>query len=221
MKRFFLYAPIILLTLILFVSPFFIRAKIECQSQYGECPAEIESGLMKLAPGSLIVLRNEVNSYLKKNYLVSSYSVQFKLPDIIQVDLIVKKPYFAIKSSTTGGIGLVDNKGIILSLVDSTPLPTLVTQEPISKPGQVVSNQDLFALNLILGMNAMYQINYGTIMNDSLVVDMNTGVRVIFPLEGDDQVLLGAVRLIYTKVTSNYLGTYSQIDMRYKNPVLR
>ena len=70
-------------------------------------------------------------------------------------------------------------------------------------------------------MNDMYQVNVGNIENDSLLVDITPKVRVIFPLEGDYKVLLGGLRLIYTKITTDYSGIYSQIDMRYKNPVLR
>ena len=93
--------------------------------------------------------------------------------------------------------------------------------QPLQKVGETVSTHDLFALNLILGVNEMYQVLYGTITNDALVVDIPPSVRVIFPLEGDSEVLLGGLRLIYAKVTADYLGTYSQIDMRYKNPVLK
>jgi hypothetical protein len=100
-------------------------------------------------------------------------------------------------------------------------LPYAITPEPLKKVGESISTRDLFALNLILGVNEMYQVLYGTITNDALVVDIPPSVRVIFPLEGDSEILLGSLRLVYTKVTTSYLGIYSQIDMRYKNPVLR
>ena len=101
-------------------------------------------------------------------------------------------------------------------------MPTLVTGENYNKAGQKVSDNDLFALKIIQGMDEMYQVTTGTIQNDTLTVDLTSGIRVLFPLEGSDpDILLGGVRLIYTKITTNYPGMYKEIDMRYKNPVLR
>ena len=74
----------------------------------------------------------------------------------------------------------------------------------------------------------MYQINIGEIINDSLVIELDSGTKVLFPLEGDKQILLGALRLIDSKVTTEgeeLSGVDGQvvetIDLRYKNPVLR
>ena len=216
------YFLIVLFVLVLILTPFFIKVRIECKSQYGMCPTETSTKLFLLNGKSLFQAKNNVSKILKKDFLVSAFSTQFKLPNILLVNVIVKKPYFAIKNTNLGNYELVDQKGTILEIADSTSLPTILVSEESQKVGETISEADLFALNLIAGINQMYQVGYGTITNDTLVVDMDTGVRVIFPLEGEDsEVLLGAFKLIYTKVSTNYLGIYSQIDMRYRNPVLR
>ena len=158
---------------------------------------------------------------LKESFLVSDFSIQFKLPNIMLVNVIAKKPYFALKDPSSGKFQLIDQKGIVLALADSSNLPTVVSTESVKKAGELIGTRDLFALNLISGVYEMYQVGYGVITNDALTVDIPHGVRVIFPLEGDSEVLLGSLRLVYTKVTASYLGIYSQIDMRYRNPVLR
>lgn len=219
-KRFF-YIFIVIFVILLFSIPFLIKVRIECKSQFGECPAEVNSKLRMLNFQSLFLANRNVRKVLKENFLISDSSIQFKLPSTIFVNVIVKKPYFALENSFNGKFGLIDQKGIVLTIVDTSNLPVVVASEPIKKVGEVIDNKDLFALNLISGVKEMYQVGYGTIVNDTLVVDMPTGVRVIFPLEGDSEVLLGSLRLIYAKVVANYLGVYSQIDMRYKNPVLR
>ena len=66
----------------------------------------------------------------------------------------------------------------------------------------------------------MYQVGCGVISNDTLVVDMKDGFKVIFPLEGDEQVLLGSLRLIYSKIQTSNLNNYKQVDLRFANPVL-
>jgi hypothetical protein len=216
------YFLIVLFVLALILTPFFIKVRIECKSQYGGCPDEINAKLSSLNDKSLFQMKNNASKILKKDFLVSAFSTQFKLPDILLINIIVKKPYFAIKNADSGNYELIDQKGMVLEMAGSSSLPTVIVSEQPQKVGGGVSDTDLYALNLISGVSQMYQVGYGTITNDTLVVDMGTGVRVIFPLEGEDpEVLLGAFRLIYTKVSSNYLGIYSQIDMRYKNPVLR
>jgi hypothetical protein len=226
MTKKFLHLLIIVFVVLLFLAPFFItqfiiKVKIECRSQFGECPLEVNSKLQTLNSKNLFSANKEAKKYLKEDFLVSDFSIQFKLPNVVLVNIIAKKPYFALKNASTGKFELVDQKGLVLNFADNSGLPTVITPEPFKKVGETVDARDLFALNLIAGVNEMYQVLYGTITNDALVVDIPPGVRVIFPLEGDFEILLGSLRLIYAKVTASYLGVYSQIDMRYKNPVLR
>jgi len=217
MKKF-LYPFAVALVVILTLSPFFItqfliKVKIECQSQFGECPETLLSKINNIKPKNLQQTKSEVSKILKKDLLVLDSAMQYKLPATLLVNIIVKKPAFAIKDNSTGKIFTVDSEGKILSEVASTSLPLIIQNDQIP---------NLFALKLILGVYQMYQVGYGTITNDALVVDMPTGLRVIFPLRSEDsEILLGGLRLIYAKVTTDYPGVYSQIDMRYKNPVLR
>jgi len=215
------YLLIVVFIVLLFLIPLFIKVKIECKSQFGECPAEVNSKLQALNSKSLFSADRAIRKNLKENFLISDFSIQFKLPNIVFVNVIAKKPYFALKDSSSGKFELIDQKGIVLTTADYSGLPTVVNTEPVRKIGESVSAKDLFALKLISGVYEMYQVGYGMITNDALVVDIPPGVRVIFPLEGDSEILLGSLRLIYARVTASYLGVYSQIDMRYKNPVLR
>ncbi len=215
------YLLIALFVLALSASPFFIKVTAECESQYGNCPADINSGLQSLNSKNLFDARQKANSYLKNNFLVSDYSIQYKLPNVMLINIIAKKPYFAIKDSSSGKIMLIDQKGIVLAESENSGLPMVEVADSLKKIGEEVDRKNLFALNLISGINEMYQVRYGMIANDALTVDIPHGLRVIFPLEGDSEVLLGGLRLIYAKVTADYLGTYSRIDMRYKNPVLK
>jgi hypothetical protein len=215
------YLLVFLIVIFLFSIPFFIKVKIECKSQFGECPVEVNSKLQALNLKSLFLADRDAKKVLKESFLISDFSTQFKLPNTLLINVISKKPYFALKDAKSGKFELIDQNGIVLTTSDRSNLPNVITTSPIKKIGELIESHDIFALKLISGVYEMYQVGYGTITNDALVVDMKTGVRVIFPLEGEPDILLGSLRLIYTKVTTNYLGTYSQIDMRYRNPVLR
>lgn len=195
------------------ITQFLVKVKIECLSQFGQCPEESYIKLKNIKSDNLCKTKTEVTKILKKDSLVSDFSMQYKLPNILMVNLLVKKPMFAIKDASLGKIFTVDKDGNILSEVGSTTLPTVIQND---------QNVNIYTLNLMLGIYQMYQVGYGTIVNDALVVDIPHGLRVIFPIRGEaPEVLLGALRLIYSKVTTEYAGVYSEIDMRYKNPVLR
>jgi hypothetical protein len=206
----------------LFFSPLFIKVHAECRSQTGECPAEITAKLEQLKGKNLFQVRSLAAKVLKSNYLVSDFSMQFKLPDSLVINTIIKKPRYSIFNKSTGKYYLFDEKGTILSLSDSSALPVVAEETSEIKVGDTVSQEQLFGTMLLEGLDRMYQIRTGLHLNDTLVVDMPSGIRVIFPLRDSDRdLLLGSLRLVYSKVTTDYPGKFSQIDMRYKNPVLR
>lgn len=221
MKNILVTAAAIAVFLCLVLYPFFVKVKIECRSQDGDCPAQIESGISKMQTQSLFRARSGLSKLMKNEPLVSDFSQQFKLPDILRVDVITKRPVFALKSSGSGNVDLVEDNGEVLSSSQNTNLPTVVIPGDIPAAGQNVGDRNLFALKLAVGVYEMYQIQSSNMENDTLLVDMPGGVRVIFPLEGDYQVLLGSLRLVYSKIQSEPGNSYSQIDLRYKNPVLR
>jgi len=210
-----------LLLLILFMSFLFAKIRIECKSQIGDCPGDLNSKLHTVNGKYLFLAKNQVSKILKNNFLVTEYSLQFKLPNILQINILIKKPRYSIFNKSLNKYLMIDADGVGLLTSDQSSLPILVKDNLLEKEGQKITNNDLFALKLIEGINQMYQVNTGTIQNDTLVVDLPTGVRVILPIEGGDiKVLLGSLRLIYTKLTTEN-SNYSQIDLRFKNPVIK
>lgn len=211
-----------LVLLILALSPFFIKVKIICKSQFGGCPSEIQSITGKSSNKSIFAAKREIKKNLSGNYLVSDYSFQFKLPDILLVNLIVKKPFAAIVDNTSKNAYLVGADGKILSVSGGTTLPAVFTDNINKKPGDNIEGGQLFALKIVSGVFEMYQVRSGILQNNTLLVELPAGTRVIFPLEGDTDILLGSLRLIYSRIQSaDYAGKYKEIDLRFKNPVLR
>ena len=201
-----------LLALLFFLPPFLVKVKVSCKTQYGECPSDINSKLQTVNSKKLPIAKREITKALKGEPLITDYSMQFKLPDIIEVNVLVKKPAFAFKDRTTGKIYAVDEDGQILSEEDDTSLPLLIQDGGEVNP---------FALKLMSGVFTMYQVRTGEIKNESLVVELPGAVVVIFPVDGDSEILLGSLRLIYARIESDEEKKYSEIDLRFKNPVLR
>jgi len=219
-KKIIYLALAIIILIFLFSWPFFLKVTIKCQSQYGKCDSEINKSLSIYNGKSLFNAKKGVDSSLKTNYLISGHSLQFKLPDILMVNVLIKKPVFALQDSS-GHEVLVSIDGEVLSAGANSALPTVKISQEVPMPGQNVGQTNLFTLKIISGVFEMYGVGIGAIQNDSLVVDLPAQIRVIFPLEGDSQTLLGALKLIYTKTQGDLAGKFSQIDLRYVNPVLR
>lgn len=222
MKNTLILAATGLVLLVLALSPFFIKVKIICKSQFGGCPVEIQSLTAKGNNKTLSAAKREIKKNLSGNYLVSDFSFQFKLPDILTVNLIVKKSFAAIVDTATKNAYLIGTDGKILSVSQGTTLPAVFTDNINKKPGDNVESGQLFSLKLISGVFEMYQVRSGILQNNTLLVELPAGTRVIFPLEGDTDILLGSLRLIYSRIQSaDYAGKYKEIDLRFKNPVLR
>lgn len=222
MRKYFYIAGAILVLAGAFGWPFFLKVNIICKNQYGDCPEPVAGELGKFSGENLFKAGADVKKNLKSNYLVSDFSLQFRLPNILLVNLITKKASFALVNLASGA-ALIDSTGEVVALAKDTTLPKVIVNEELPKAGQKVSDSDLMALKLIEGVFEMYQVNSGQVQDGTLTVDLPAQIRVLFPLDGEDpRVLLGALRLIYTRVTSaEAAGKYSEIDLRFKNPVIR
>lgn len=187
-------------------------SSVECATQYGACPSDMQFSIFNFhreagySFSNLSKTKKEIAKILDNNLLISSYSTQYAFPDKIKVNILLKKPRFAIFDKTSSKYLLLGNDGIVLTEATETSLPTVI---------QEGGEPNLFALSLMEGIFAMYQVNRGEIVNNSLVVELPSGVGVIFPLEGDKDLLLGSLRLIYSKVDDK------EIDLRFDAPVLR
>lgn len=223
-----LFLPIFFLALGLgafFLAPKFIYiGQVVCRSQFGPCTL-LGDKLSSLGGRSLDATKREVGSVLSKEDSISDFSLQFRIPDTLEVAIIEKKPKFALKDVTSGFFALVDKEGKVLKIVEESSLPTVVTTEELPDVGQKVKEEYFFALNILYGVFASYQVQEGRIENNSLLVNLQ-GYKVIFPLSGDKDVLLGALRLLIERLNEGgkdsriSLGI-SQIDLRFKNPVLK
>lgn len=209
---------------------------IFCKSQYGPCGERIDGKVLQSKGKSLFGARKNIKNDLNKETAISDFSIQYKLPDKLEVNIITRKPFFGLSYEQGETVALVDKEGYVLSFQDMTPLPFIKDEKHPPPVGEKVDEERLFALQLILDVYGSYQTQQGKIENDSLTVELKTGERVIFPLEGDRQVLAASLSVILAKLNRQEDGTKINnsdgevfenctsgctIDLRYKNPVVR
>lgn len=211
-----------ILSLFLFVFAFLVLPRIikinslQCYSQYGICSDEIFAATSGVAGKSLAAAKTFLGDQFKKNGSVEKYTFTFKIPDILRTDLILKKAKFALVNKDTKEAALLDKDGLVLQKNTKTNLPRVEVIESLPAAGETAAADKLFALNLIYSLNFYYQADFGEIGNSGLTVKLPTGAEVIFPLEGDIEVLLGSLKLILSAPNNVKL-----IDLRFKNPIIK
>lgn len=232
MKKVFKFWPLFLIVIFItlfFLTPFFIRInKIVCTSQYGECNKVFFEKLKKTEGGSLYISKLNINKILKGEAMVSAYTVYFKLPDILKINVLERKPKFVLTNSEKKHFLQIDKDYLVLSGSDSTDLPYVITQVNLPKEGSLLDKKYIFALNLQNDINSIFQVREGVIENDTLLIELQGNLRVIFPLEGDREALIGSLILINNELKkgpeSKIIDSeqkVSLIDLRFKNPVLK
>lgn len=188
---------------------------ITCESQYGECTSHLESQISNVKNKNLFDTRNNLITLLKNEKSVLDYSVNFKLPFSFEVNVLERKAIAAI-ILTDGQFALIDKDGILIDKVKKTSLPKVSSSIPLEQ------DKIVYIANLMAEIYTFYRIDNGKVTADGIEVDNIDGKKILFPLEGDRDKLLGALILIISRLPSvKEASTISTIDLRFKNPVLR
>lgn len=219
-----------LLFILLVILPFLlfprltVVKKIECLSQYGRCDETVYRNLAVGLGKSFSEMKFILKSVLSTDSLVDSYSYRLKLPDTIRVDIIARKGQFAMQKKDAPEFAVVDKDGFVLATVKQTNLPLIVVPEDLPKVREKVKEDRLFALDLIYRIYYFYQVRTAEVGSDNLFIVLPSGTKVIFPLSGDKNVLLGSLRFILFRLNQagedSKIGKIQVIDLRYKNPII-
>lgn len=218
MKKFILV--LLFIALILLGGFFLIRgikiSKIICKSQFGPCQSDLDTRLSSAKGRSITDARSYLNEVLKKDTRILRYSVGFQLPSGFNVSVIEKKALVAFVPRGGGDFVLVSGDGEILSHEKSSLLPKVTSYLELDHERLV------YVANLVSSLYIFYNVNSATIDNDGIKISGINGMDVIFPLDGDRDVLLGSLSLILSRLPSVKEDTKIKvIDLRFKNPVLR
>ena len=214
---------ILVLSVLAIIAPHLILIKnIDCQSQYGPCNTLINSAISEVKKGNLRETNSSLRKVLDNNVFVREYRLHYTYPGNLEVYTLERNPRFSIADSVSDNYYLVDYSGIILSVVEDTNLPKLTIDNGNAKIGEKVSQEQLFALNILESIYSAYLPKSAVIENDHLVVELEDGVKIIFPLEGDKNVLVGSMFFIMSKLKSGEVtgSKVAIIDLQYKSPVL-
>ena len=186
-------------------------AKIICVSQYGECIPGVREKLESFGECSYSACKRSIKAILASEPNINRYSYQLKNPTTIEVLVEERRPVFSLKGTNQKW----------------SDLPSLTIDGPLPNPGQNVSVEILSGLELVMGVGKLHDIEVSKIENLYLRVYLKNGYKIIFPLGGDRDFLLGATVLILNELNKDEMsskievGQLKTIDLRFKNPVLK
>ena len=141
------------------------------------------------------------------------------------IELNLKKPKYTIKDSLSSKFYLIDEDETVLEITEESNLPTIVKSRVDIKLGENINKKDKFSLEIVEKVAWLYSVKEGIIEKEELKLTLKEGVLVRFPLEGDVDSLVGGLRLIFSRLNDGSQGIrmedIKEIDLRFKNPVLR
>lgn len=220
---------------IYFVPRNIVINKFTCDSQFGPCNQALVDKIEEKKGQDLLSTRKAVEDILANEPLISEYSTHYQIPDEMEVNILLRKPHFGITFENSDSVALIDEEGHVIAYKEESSLPVLEAAEAPPQVGEKVSEQRLFALKLLSDMYEYYQIKEAREDGDGLYFEMDGSKQVIYPLEGDRQILIASLAVILTRLNADDSSTRIEnveglkttclqgctIDLRYKNPVIR
>ncbi len=223
----FKYLSILIVILFILFIPNIIQKlikidRIECISQYGECLSVLGISLTNVSDYK--TTKKGLEDVLKQNASVGSYVIQYKIPNTIKLNLVLYKPKYAVKNQN-GTYFLVSNDGVVFQVTSESLLPTLIVNESNFKIGDMIPNSYIFALKIIEKVKILYTIRSAVLEKSELKIQTDNNLLIRFPIEGDVDVLVGGLRLIFSRLNEGSQGIrmedVGEIDLRFKNPILK
>lgn len=202
--------------------------RIDCVNlSGGNCDQALSSRLKSFEGKPFFKSIRSVKQVLKENPAVQKFSIRYLPPDNLIISIVQSDALFALTDNKGDFFETINNDGVVTSIVDHTDLPKLVTDDKVDV-GKNVPDGTLFALLLLKDLNKTFMIESAVLSDGSMTVEIKPATKVVFPLSGDRQVLIGSLVLIYDDLNNqngSKLNTKGKkidtIDLRFKNPVLK
>lgn len=214
---------IILYCLFVLFSQKLLVVKASCESQYGPCPVEIQTAVNSIVNKPYFAAIDTLNKELEDNSRVGSWKHRFGPSGDLVVIVEQNKAEVAVKH-VTGEVYLYDKNANVVGQSENTQLP-LISFMVESIPGDKLP----FMVLLFRDLFRYYDIQSADGDEHGLYVKLKENITVVFPLEGDIDLMFGKMELIVARLNTalrdNTIDVGAsrsyEIDLRYKNPVIR
>ncbi len=226
-KIVYLTLTFLILVIIFFLSRIITVNNIVCISRDLECSPRINDKLQAYKGKDLQSTKKVLKKILKDDITVTNFNIEYKIPHTLILNVIERKPKYSLIMNSEKKNLAVDNEGYVLYEIQNFDFPVLKVDKNLPEIGDKIDKHTFFALQLLSDIDSVFQVKQGSLDSNSLVIELPSNLRVIFPVEGDREALIGSLILISneikngsgSKVIKNQ--TIGSIDLRYKNPILK
>lgn len=224
MRRIFLFFGI-LLSILLGLLFFFLKVRtVSCEADGSiQCSSLLFEKLSAFQGNRLFQSERKIRNTLSSEPEVLSYAVKTSPLGDITVRITLREGSIALKPESSNTYTLYTKDGILVKEAAQTSLPTVVLKEQISTEAVPFVAALSYQLTTILPISQM------TVEGESLKVVLRDNRILIYPLQGDIDVLLGSTLITFSQlnltegklIIDRQAVVIREIDLRFKNPVLR
>jgi hypothetical protein len=211
-----------ILMLLLIIAYQLLKIKyVDCYSQFGPCPEEINREFNHFIGTPLLkpLPKNQVKKDLANFPQIKSISLYRRLPSSLIVAISLRRPIGALGPNVLGAQVIADEEGIVFQKISQSELPTLITQvlPPISSRLSNLQRQSLLCLGL-MGEIFDTQIS-GELDNDILTISAPNDMKVIINVAQPTSNWYTPLQLIIHRSKINAKMPH-KIDLRFNNTVI-
>ena len=218
---------IFLATLIIFLLFNLIKIKrVGCKSQFTKCNSAIINDLAHINDQNIINTYREVKNTIDDNILINSYYIHFDLRGDLIVYVNERIPEHCLNGSNE--TYYFDDDFLVLKISDGQGEKCVNNPNSSYEVGDHLGNNDKFAHSLFSRIANITHIGSFKYEHNYLTVEYYEGIKLLFPLEGNSEVLSARVYYVVTQfdkikrgLLEDGISKVSEIDFRYDGPVMR
>lgn len=194
---------------------------VSCQSQYGPCSEEVQSIMSSNKDKNIFVAYSSIRSELSKHPHVANFSLKFDTLNKLQSSIHQRKAEVAIKAEGDTDYYFYSSDGFQISKQNETLLPVVV----IKDNSIATREQELSVIRMAYVLNQTYNVKQMEVAEGGLKFKTERSPQIIFPLTGDEDVLLGGMTFVLSQLNTQLedfrMESIESIDFRFRNPVIR
>lgn len=194
---------------------------IECFTRQEKCETRYLEKLSSVKGQSLLwsLPDSQVKSQLNGFPEIEKIELHRRLPGTLVVNIFQRKAISLITGKVLGEKVAVDSSGFAYAPLQSETLP-IFTSDTFSEYPQTLDDQTAQAILILSRAQDLFdQPIKGSFQNNSLFIDTNQGLRVVFDINNITDNWYSSLQLVLSR--SKMSAKIPQIiDLRYTDPVL-
>jgi hypothetical protein len=175
---------------------------------------------------NLVKTRGDLVVLLRKEATVKNFSFQYQLDGKLILHINERESKYCISNNVNSYFA--DELGKVIKIVKGAGLDCIQNIKSVYKIKDSLNNEDLLSEKIFYKLRSLSTIKSGFIEEKKFVIEYKDGIKLIFPLEGQTDALIGKAYYTISQfgkinqyIIENGFGGISEVDFRYNNPVIR